>query len=146
MGSALAPQAGTKPDLGHCKKGKEICLQEEEINMKEELCEELETPPTAFKLHFDGAFSPSTKCGTRGIILFDPEEKALWARGRQFPEAISNNVAEYNVLIYGLEDCFKEGVKEVEVKGDSQLVIRQMNGVYKARSLIFKIFIKEQWS
>ena len=39
--------------------------EEEETNVKEELCEELETPPTAFKLHFDGAFSPSTKCGAR---------------------------------------------------------------------------------
>ena len=50
--------------------------------MKEELCEELETPLIAFKLHFDGAFSPSTKCGAGGIILFDPEGKELWARGR----------------------------------------------------------------
>ena len=108
--------------------------EEEETNVKEELCEELETPPTAFKLHFDGAFSHSTKSRAGGIILFDPEGKELWARGRQFPEAISNNVAEYNALICGLEDCLKEGVKEVEVKGDSQLVIRQMNGVYKARS------------
>ena len=67
-------ESTTRASLADLLTGKE---EEEETKVKEELCEELETPPTALKLHFDGAFSPSTKCGARGIIIFEPEGKRV---------------------------------------------------------------------
>ncbi len=47
---------------------------------------------------------------------------------------VTNNVAEYTALIKGLE-CLKEmGVSKVRIRGDSQLVIRQLKGEYRVRS------------
>lgn len=44
----------------------------------------------------------------------------------------TNNVAEYTALIKGLELAKKYG-KEVEVFSDSELVIRQVKGIYKIK-------------
>jgi ribonuclease HI len=40
----------------------------------------------------------------------------------------TNNMAEYEALIFGLTTALSLGVRELLVKGDSQLVIRQVQG------------------
>ena len=40
----------------------------------------------------------------------------------------TNNRAEYHALIRGLETALEEGCSEVEARGDSQLVVRQVTG------------------
>jgi ribonuclease HI len=40
----------------------------------------------------------------------------------------TNNMAEYEALIFGLTAALSLGVRELLVKGDSQLVIRQVRG------------------
>ena len=44
----------------------------------------------------------------------------------------SNNIAEYEALILGLHLLKKLGAKRINVHGDSELVIRQVNGEYNA--------------
>lgn len=46
----------------------------------------------------------------------------------------TNNVAEYNALIFALETLAKIGVKEVQVKSDSQLLVYQLNGKYAVKN------------
>ena len=46
----------------------------------------------------------------------------------------TNNSAEYMGLIEGLKEAQKLNIKTLIVKGDSQLVIRQMLGLYKVNS------------
>ncbi|CAL8116175.1 unnamed protein product [Prunus armeniaca] len=46
---------------------------------------------------------------------------------------ITNNRAEYEALIIGLEMALELGVKHLEVFGDSQLVIKQLSNEYKCR-------------
>jgi Ribonuclease HI len=46
----------------------------------------------------------------------------------------TNNVAEYTGLICLLRRMLQERVDEAEVMGDSQLVVRQINGEYKVKS------------
>lgn len=48
-------------------------------------------------------------------------------------DPISSNVAEYNGLLLGLKAALKMGVKQAKIYGDSQLIISQLNGVYKVR-------------
>ena len=43
----------------------------------------------------------------------------------------SNNVAEYNGAIAGLEEASKLGASEVELRTDSKLVVQQMTGRWK---------------
>ena len=45
----------------------------------------------------------------------------------------TNNVAEYRGLLLGLERARALGATEVEVVNDSELVARQVNGVYKVK-------------
>lgn len=46
----------------------------------------------------------------------------------------TNNVAEYRALIAGLEAARRQGADAIEVRADSQLVIRQLQGRYKVKN------------
>jgi ribonuclease HI len=45
----------------------------------------------------------------------------------------TNNVAEYSGLLEALEVAQAEGATEVEIVSDSELLVKQMLGVYKVR-------------
>jgi ribonuclease HI len=45
----------------------------------------------------------------------------------------TNNVAEYRALIRGIELAAAHGADEVELIGDSQLIVRQVEGRYKVK-------------
>lgn len=45
----------------------------------------------------------------------------------------TNNVAEYRALIAALEESIARGATELEVRTDSELIQRQVTGVYKVR-------------
>ena len=64
-----------------------------------------------------------------GIAVFERELEvySAWARrsGR-----LTNNESEYKALIFGLESCLERDWGGIHVVGDSQLVIRQMQGKY----------------
>lgn len=46
----------------------------------------------------------------------------------------TNNVAEYTALKEGLRKLQSEGFKNIEVKADSELMIKQLNGIYKVKN------------
>jgi ribonuclease HI len=46
----------------------------------------------------------------------------------------TNNIAEYEGLLLGLRRALELGAREVEVVADSELMIRQLEGRYKARA------------
>ena len=50
----------------------------------------------------------------------------------------TNNIAEYSAVIKALETVHRMGEMEAQVKSDSQLVVRQLNGEYKVRDLDLK--------
>ncbi len=45
----------------------------------------------------------------------------------------TNNVAEYRALLLGLERARELGASEVEVIGDSELIAKQVRGLYKVK-------------
>jgi len=45
----------------------------------------------------------------------------------------TNNVAEYQGLIHGLRYALKRGARRVRVFSDSELVVRQVNGMYRVK-------------
>src|SRR5690606_1765434 len=50
----------------------------------------------------------------------------------------TNNYAEYVGLILGLETALRLGATEVEVRADSELLIRQLQGTYKVKSELLR--------
>jgi ribonuclease HI len=45
----------------------------------------------------------------------------------------SNNVAEYTALLEGLKLAYREGYREISIKMDSELVVKQIQGKYKVK-------------
>ncbi len=46
----------------------------------------------------------------------------------------TNNIAEYTALIRGLEEALKERVEDIEIFSDSELLVKQLYGIYKVRN------------
>jgi hypothetical protein len=76
-------------------------------------------------MNFDGAFSIIGK-GV-GIVLQAPNGKVLKFSYRLEFDA-TNNVAEYESFLLGLEICKDIGIRCLNIKGDSDLVIQQLKG------------------
>ncbi len=83
----------------------------------------------------------STDGGARGnpgpaafaYVLEAQDGTVLDARGEAIGVA-TNNVAEYRALVEGLRRAVELGLEEVEVVSDSELLVRQMTGVYKVKN------------
>jgi ribonuclease HI len=58
--------------------------------------------------------------------------EVLGERGERIGIA-TNNVAEYRALLLGIERARELGASEVELVGDSELVVRQVRGEYRVK-------------
>ncbi len=72
-----------------------------------------------------------------GAVILDEHKKVLKEISRYIGET-TNNIAEYEALIAGLEgavELFGESIREIpiEVNMDSELLVRQMLGEYKVK-------------
>jgi ribonuclease HI len=68
-----------------------------------------------------------------GVIVRDGGGEVLQERGERIGEA-TNNVAEYRALLLGLEIARELGATDLELIGDSELVVRQVEGRYKVKN------------
>ncbi|XP_075674880.1 uncharacterized protein LOC142644087 [Castanea sativa] len=91
---------------------------------------EEEPPMETWTVQTDG---PATKkVGGVGVVLISPEKEVLkYAIRLQFP-TMSNEV-EYKALLIGLSLAKALGAKNLIVQADSQLIIGQVKGDYKAK-------------
>lgn len=55
-------------------------------------------------------------------------------RGGRYLGEVTNNVAEYEALIWGLENVLALGHSGVHVFADSELMVKQLNGAYKVKN------------
>lgn len=67
-----------------------------------------------------------------GIVVRDESGEVLRDLGETIGKA-TNNVAEYKALIRGIEIARELGADELELRGDSELVVKQMLGKYKVK-------------
>ena len=68
-----------------------------------------------------------------GVVVRDEDGEIVEAVGETIGKA-TNNVAEYKALIRGVELAASHGATEVELIGDSELIIRQVEGRYKVKN------------
>lgn len=81
---------------------------------------------------FDGCAKGNPgKAGCGAHIMSDKDDIKVF----EYLGITTNNVAEYRGMILGLKICIENKIKKVTVKGDSLLVIKQMNGEYKVKAL-----------
>lgn len=93
-------------------------------------------------LYCDGASRGNAGPAAIGVVLRAPDGQEILAWGEAIGEATSN-VAEYRALIAGLSRALGLGVKSVRVFCDSQLVVRQLNGVYRVKSPALRPLFEE---
>nr|ABA97489.1 retrotransposon protein, putative, unclassified [Oryza sativa Japonica Group] len=81
-----------------------------------------------WRIYFDGSSCKEGQ-GT-GVVLFSPNGMCYEASVR-LEYYCTNNEAEYNALLFGLQVMEMVGAKYVEAFGDSELVVQQVAGIYK---------------
>ncbi|KAL5574607.1 hypothetical protein UlMin_016306 [Ulmus minor] len=83
-----------------------------------------------WQLMFDGAAAAGK--GGIGIVLIGPESQVI-TKACKIMYGCSNNEAEYEALITGLELAASKGIAHLDIKGDSRLVIQQLKGEFAVK-------------
>jgi ribonuclease HI len=85
------------------------------------------------KVNVDGGARGNPGPAAIGVVIRDPEGLIIDEHGERIGEA-TNNVAEYKALIRGIQRAAELGATELELVGDSELVVRQVEGRYKVKN------------
>lgn len=88
-------------------------------------------------LQFDGGSRGNPGPAGIGVVLTTADGTALVTLGRYIGPA-TNNVAEYRALITAMEEALKLQARRVIIRGDSELVIKQMRGEYRVKNPAMK--------
>jgi ribonuclease HI len=83
-------------------------------------------------VHVDGGARGNPGPAAAACVVADASGEVLEERARLLGTA-TNNVAEYRALLLGLECARAVGATEVEVVNDSELVAKQVRGLYKVK-------------
>ena len=83
-------------------------------------------------LHVDGGARGNPGPAAIGVVISDLDGTVIDELAETIGPA-TNNEAEYRALIRGLERAAQLDATEVRVVNDSELVAKQVNGVYKVK-------------
>jgi ribonuclease HI len=83
-------------------------------------------------VHVDGGSRGNPgPAGAGAVIKIDNQIEATVSK---FLGNATNNVAEYTGLVLALEKAFDLGIKQIDVYMDSELVVKQMKGIYRVKN------------
>lgn len=83
-------------------------------------------------VHVDGGARGNPGPAAAACVISTPAGEILGEHAQLLGTA-TNNVAEYRALLLGLERARELGVTDVEVIGDSELIAKQVQGLYKVK-------------
>jgi ribonuclease HI len=83
-------------------------------------------------VHVDGGARGNPGPAAAAAVLSTPDGEVV-DEAHEYLGVATNNVAEYRGLLLGLRHARALGADEVEVVNDSELVAKQVNGVYKVK-------------
>ncbi|HTW93196.1 MAG TPA: ribonuclease HI family protein [Tepidisphaeraceae bacterium] len=84
-------------------------------------------------LNFDGGSRGNPGPAGVGVVICAADGTQLVTLGRFIGRA-TNNAAEYRALIAGLQEAKKLGGTRLHIRGDSELIIKQMRGEYRVKN------------
>jgi ribonuclease HI len=85
-----------------------------------------------FRAAVDGGSRGNPGLAAWGVAVFDDEGRYVEGRAGTIGRA-TNNVAEYRALLEALARAAAAGAEDVEIRADSELIVRQIEGRYKVR-------------
>jgi len=86
-----------------------------------------------FTLYFDGASRSNPGPASYGGVIYDENGVEQYTY-KKYIGTTTNNVAEYKALLNGLLLAKEKGITNLDVYGDSKLVIEQVTGNWKVKS------------
>lgn len=90
-------------------------------------------------MYCDGACSGNPGDSGVGVAInLSDEDAAVLNKDKsyrisEYIGTATNNIAEYSALIMGLEKAMSLGIKRIKIFLDSELVVKQLKGVYKVK-------------
>jgi ribonuclease HI len=88
--------------------------------------------PERLRVYVDGGARGNPGPAAIAAVVTGPDGSVLEQLSERIGEA-TNNVAEYRALLLGIERARELRASELELVGDSELVVRQVRGEYKVK-------------
>lgn len=101
--------------------------------------------PPRLVVHVDGGARGNPGPAAIGVVISGPDGGVVEEVAERIGVA-TNNVAEYRALLRGLQRAAALGAREVELVNDSELVARQITGVYKVKHPAMRPLYEEAMS
>lgn len=93
-------------------------------------------------LHVDGASRGNPGPSAVAAILRLPSGEEIFSRAKRIGHA-TNNVAEYRAVLEGVKIARELGVRELTVRLDSELVMKQLTGKYRIKNKDLEALARE---
>ena len=90
-------------------------------------------------IYVDGASSGNPGHSGIGVVLCDENGHILKKYYKYIGET-TNNIAEYMALVFALQESLFNNVRNVTIYSDSELLVRQINGIYKVKNPYLLLF------
>lgn len=90
------------------------------------------THPPELVIYIDGGSRGNPGPSGFGVHAVDGKG-AVIAEHFGFIGLATNNVAEYSALVHAFRLAAARGARHIEIRSDSELVVKQMNGIYKVK-------------
>jgi len=87
----------------------------------------------AHTAHIDGGARGNPGPSGYGVVIHDPSGSKV-AELSEYLGHHTNNYAEYQGLLAVLRYAVEHGIKALKVISDSELMVRQMKGIYKVKN------------
>lgn len=84
-------------------------------------------------IYVDGAARGNPGPAGLGVVIFDENKNRIKEYYKYLGKATNNN-AEYNALIYALQEAHMLGAKHIVLHMDSELVAKQLKGEFRVRN------------
>jgi ribonuclease HI len=91
-------------------------------------------------MHCDGASSGNPGDSGIGAVIYITDKDMQYGehneacRISEYIGIATNNIAEYTAFVTGLEKAVSLGIRRINIFLDSELIVRQINGIYKVKN------------
>jgi ribonuclease HI len=96
----------------------------------------------ALSLFTDGACRGNPGNGGAGAVLLGQNGEVV-STAKRFLGHCTNNIAEYQALILGLGEALGRGATAISIYLDSELLVRQIQGIYRVKNPVLKPLMAE---
>lgn len=103
-------------------------------------------------IHTDGGSRGNPGKAAIGVVFYNEKGQEIKKFGEYLGDGLTNNEAEYQAVIFALKK-FKAlfgkkiaEISEVEIRSDSELLVKQTNGEYKVENEKIRDFFMEIWN